>query len=297
MSDVNRHDEIQGELVHVYDDIEEADNNLPVWWLITFYGAIAFGAAYWFYYHELGMGTLPREEYDQELAAAAAEQTVVSDESLTALLQDQEALSAGKEIFMTQCVACHDTQGQGREGLGPNLTDRYWIHGGAPTNIHATIVNGIAAKGMPPWQPILGDRGVEQVTAYILTLRNTEIEGKPPEGDLWDPSTKPAPSPMGDLPRDDADQAAGDLPGDDADQAADASDRPRDNADDRPRDDTDRPRDGAGQDGEAAPDIRIKALPFTKEAHEVPGNDGDVAPDIRIETDTDAAIGEGAAPE
>ena len=52
MSEGKRTDEIQGEILHVYDDIEEADNNLPTWWLLTFYGAIAFGLVYWFYYHE-----------------------------------------------------------------------------------------------------------------------------------------------------------------------------------------------------------------------------------------------------
>ncbi len=281
MSDVNRHDEIQGEIIHVYDDIEEADNNLPIWWLITFYGAIAFGAAYWFYYHELGMGTLPRQEYDEALAAAAAEQTEVSDESLMALLQDQDALAAGQEIFMTQCVACHDTQGQGREGLGPNLTDRYWIHGGAPTDIHSTLVTGIAAKGMPPWQPILGDRGVQQVAAYVLSLRNTEVEGKAPEGDLWDPNAKAAPAedrpgsaaeaaPMGAALTDETptDKTAAGQQGAAAPDTADNDARPRDDDDSdndaRPRDDDDRearPRDAqAGEDEEPSQNIKLETL-------------------------------------
>ncbi len=34
MSEAKRTDEIQGEILHVYDDIEEADNNLPTWWLL-----------------------------------------------------------------------------------------------------------------------------------------------------------------------------------------------------------------------------------------------------------------------
>jgi cytochrome c oxidase cbb3-type subunit 3 len=198
MNEVKRTDEIQGEILHVYDDIEEADNNLPLWWLLTFYGAIAFGLVYWFYYHEYGIGKLPGEVHAEAIAAAEAERSIVTDESLDALALDESAVATGREIFMAQCFACHDAKGQGREGLGPNLTDKYWVHGGAPIEIHATVTNGVAAKGMPPWAPILGETGVNQVVAYLLTIRNTEIPGKAPEGEIWGPGGEvadDAPSP------------------------------------------------------------------------------------------------------
>ena len=187
MSEPKRTDEIQGEILHVYDDIEEADNNLPTWWLLSFYGAVVFGLVYWFYYHEYNIGELPPETYAAAMAAAEAERSIVTDESLEALAADEGAIGAGQEIFMAQCFACHDAKGQGREGLGPNLTDKYWVHGGAPIDIHATVTNGVAAKGMPPWTPILGETGVNQVVAYILTIRNTEVPGKGPEGEVWEP--------------------------------------------------------------------------------------------------------------
>ena len=192
MSEAKRTDEIQGEILHVYDDIEEADNNLPTWWLLTFYGAVFFGLVYWFYFHEYGIGKSQPQKYAEAVAAAEAQRSVVSDESLDALALDETAVAAGSQIFMAQCVACHDTKGQGRVGLGPNLTDEYWIHGGAPTDIHATIANGVAAKGMPPWAPILGDEGVKQAVAFVLTIRNTEVPGKEPEGELWVPGGAPA---------------------------------------------------------------------------------------------------------
>jgi len=187
MSEANRTDEIQGEILHVYDDIEEADNNLPIWWLLTFYGAVVFGLVYWFYFHEYGIGKLQPQKYAEAVAAAEAQRSVVSDESLNALARDPSAVAAGSEIFMAQCIACHDAKGQGRPGLGANLTDKYWIHGGAPTDIHTTVSNGVAAKGMPPWAPILGEQGVNQVVAYVLTLRNTDVPGKEPEGEIWEP--------------------------------------------------------------------------------------------------------------
>ncbi|MEM7136770.1 MAG: cbb3-type cytochrome c oxidase N-terminal domain-containing protein [Myxococcota bacterium] len=187
MSSVRRTDEIQGEILHVYDGIEEADNSLPTWWLLTFYGAIAFGLAYWFYYQVYGAGQSQRQIFDEAVAAAEAEKRVVSDESLNTLALDASAVSAGGEIFATQCVACHGSQGQGMEALGPNLTDTYWIHGGAPVSIHNTVTHGIAAKGMPPWGPILGEEGVNQVVAYVLSLRNTNVPGEAAQGEIWPP--------------------------------------------------------------------------------------------------------------
>ena len=61
MSDSNRHDEIQGEIIHVYDGIEEADNELPLWWLFTFYGAVIFAVCYWFYYEGFEVGASPMQ--------------------------------------------------------------------------------------------------------------------------------------------------------------------------------------------------------------------------------------------
>jgi cytochrome c oxidase cbb3-type subunit 3 len=189
MSEAKRTDEIQGEILHVYDDIEEADNNLPTWWLLTFYGAVVFGLIYWFYFHEYAIGKLQPEVYAEQMAAVAAERTIVTDESLEALTEDAAAIEAGKKIFTTQCFACHD-QGQGRVGLGSNLTDKYWVRGGAPTDIHAVVTDGIPEKGMTPWGAILGEEGVSQVTAYVLTMRNTNLEGGKPveeEAKVWPP--------------------------------------------------------------------------------------------------------------
>ena len=194
MSEQKRTDEIQGEILHVYDGIEEADNNLPIWWLLTFYGAVAFGLVYWFHYHEYGIGKLQPEVYAEQMAAVAAERTIVTDDSLEALMQDEAAIETGKKIFTTQCFACHD-QGQGRVGLGSNLTDKYWVRGGAPTDIHLVVTEGIPDKGMTPWGPILGQEGVSQVTAYVLTMRNTNLEGGKPveEGaTVWPPEDEVA---------------------------------------------------------------------------------------------------------
>jgi cytochrome c oxidase cbb3-type subunit 3 len=49
------------------------------------------------------------------------------------------------------------------------LTDTLWIHGGKPTDIFATINNGVLVKGMPTWGPVLGPRKISEVVAYVLS--------------------------------------------------------------------------------------------------------------------------------
>lgn len=186
MSDSHRHDEIQGEIVHVYDGIEEADNELPLWWLFTFYGAVIFGIVYWFYYEGFNVGPSPMQAYAAELRAQAAQGGEVNDALIEALVMDPSALAAGREVFTAQCAVCHREDGGGN--IGPNLTDTAWIHGGSPLNIHDTIRDGVVTASMPAWGAMLGPTAVQQVAAYVVSLRNTNVaDGKAPQGDVWSP--------------------------------------------------------------------------------------------------------------
>lgn len=176
-----RKDAIQGEILHVYDGIEEADNELPTWWLLTFYGAIVFSVGYWFAYHELEAVPLPAQEYAAALAAQAGDE--VSPELLIAMADDPDAVAGGQELFGTHCEVCHRARGEGN--IGPNLTDPNWIHGGSPTDIHASIAEGRLENGMPAWGPTLGPQSVQRLTAFVLSIRNTNVPGKDPEGEVW----------------------------------------------------------------------------------------------------------------
>lgn len=184
MSDEKRHDEIQGEIIHVYDGIEEADNDLPLWWLFTFYGAILFGIVYWYYYEGFNVGPSPMQAYAAELRREAAQGGEVNDALIEALALDSSAVAAGREVFTAQCAVCHREDGGGN--IGPNLTDNHWIHGGSPLTIHDTIRNGVPSASMPAWGAILGPNAVQQVAAYVVTLRNTDVpDGKAPQGEVW----------------------------------------------------------------------------------------------------------------
>lgn len=175
---------------HQFDGIEEFDNHLPNWWLWTFYGACIFSLFYWMYYHGLGIGPTSREYYEREMAAAAAAKVTVevTEESLLSLSADTAGVQAGRQVFEQNCVACHGPDGGGTLAgaplPGPNLTDGAWIHGSAPMQIHATITNGVVEKGMLAWGPILGPTKVQQVAAYVLSIRDTNVAGgKEPQGE------------------------------------------------------------------------------------------------------------------
>ena len=99
MSDAQRRDEIQGEILHEYDGIEEADNNLPNWWLATFYGAILFSIGYWFYYHEFNVEPTQSEAYAVEAASIQTAEAATEPE-LLALLDDSSAIASGRPASM-----------------------------------------------------------------------------------------------------------------------------------------------------------------------------------------------------
>ena len=72
-------------------------------------------------------------------------------------------------------------------GSRPNLTDKYWKHGGGAQNIFKTIKYGVIEKGMAPWKETLTPKKMQDVVSYIISLEGSNPEGaKEPEGDLWE---------------------------------------------------------------------------------------------------------------
>jgi cytochrome c oxidase cbb3-type subunit 3 len=176
-------------IIHEYDGIQEQDNNLPTWWLYTLYLAIVFGVGYWFHYHVFQSGPSSQEEYRREMASVWAAEAAraraageMTPETLVALSRDEATVNEGRQVFATTCVACHGPNGGGT--IGPNLTDAFWINGSAPDRIYRTVLDGVPARGMPAWGAQLGNERVQAVTAYVLTLRNTNVAGgKAPQGE------------------------------------------------------------------------------------------------------------------
>lgn len=107
----------------------------------------------------------------------------VSADTIIALSKTPSSIEKGKEVFVATCAACHRADGGGN--IGPNLTDAYWINGGTGDKIYQTVRKGVPAKGMPEWGPQLGDEKVLAVSAYVLTLKDTNVPGgKAPQGQI-----------------------------------------------------------------------------------------------------------------
>lgn len=173
-------------LDHNYDGIQELDHPLPQWWQGVFYATIVFGVIYFVYFMLAGGPTQKQElERDLETIAKLAPAPTASgdlESKIMSVLGDEATRAAGRVVFEGKCVACHGDKGQGI--IGPNLTDRFWIHGdGTPVAILKVVTEGVAEKGMPPWGPILSPDETMQVVVFVASLQGTNpAGGKPPEG-------------------------------------------------------------------------------------------------------------------
>ncbi|ADB39567.1 cbb3-type cytochrome c oxidase N-terminal domain-containing protein [Spirosoma linguale] len=179
---------------HAYDGIHELDNPTPPWFMGLFYGTIGFGVIYLIVFHLIGAGNLQIAEYTQEVAIAEQQRDAyikkvagsINENNVTAV-KDAKALDAGKAVFLQSCVACHGQQGQG--GVGPNLTDEFWLHGGSVKSVFRTITEGVPEKGMMSWKKQLNPLQVQQVASYILSLQGTNPAGaKAPQGEKESPA-------------------------------------------------------------------------------------------------------------
>ncbi len=176
---------------HEYDGIRELDNRLPPWWLYGFYISIAFAVIYMFRFYFLDM---PRQDDEfqadmlqakQEVKAYLASLDNLIDENSVTLSTETVDLNAGKAIYEQNCSVCHAADGGG--GVGPNFTDKYWLHGGDMPSIFSTIKYGVPAKGMISWETQLSPKKMQQVASYIYMMEgNTAADPKAPQGELFE---------------------------------------------------------------------------------------------------------------
>jgi len=210
-------------LDHNYDGIRELDNSLPPWWLNLFYLTILFGIGYFTYYHVLDIGDSQIEEYNKEMgyvtessseeftllkgyrspyskipahykepgpagggeessALVSAPEEIEKEDVNYEPIKDAGRLQNGASVYATNCIACHGINGEG--GIGPNLSDTYWINGdGSFNEIVKVIQNGVPVKGMISWKPILKPDDLLDVASHVHNLKGTNpANAKEPQG-------------------------------------------------------------------------------------------------------------------
>lgn len=92
----------------------------------------------------------------------------LSHQRLTA--EDRTRLTAGREVFATNCAACHGADGTGMRELGaPDLTDDRWLYGGDAHSIFTSIHAGRQGH-MPHWEGRLSPIDIRLLALYVGTL-------------------------------------------------------------------------------------------------------------------------------
>ena len=156
---------------HVFDGIAEYDRRLPNWWLMTLYAGIIFAILYWMVTQHFARSNdetrLAAEMQRIEAEKIASSATALDDATLWKMSRNPVFVDAGRATFQSTCASCHNTALTG--GIGPSLVDEVWIHGGAATDVLKSVNDGVAAKGMPTWGPVLGGKKVSEVVAFILS--------------------------------------------------------------------------------------------------------------------------------
>ncbi len=178
---------------HNYDGIRELDNITPPWFTAAFFASILFACVYTYQRHVSYSVPTQIEEFTTEMAEAEYQKAKylekqgnnVDESSVVAL--GGEDIIAGKAIFVQKCAVCHAENGASMPGgVGPNLTDEYWIHGGSIKNIFTTIKYGYPEKGMIAWSEQLSPLTMAQISSYIKSLHGTNLPGgKEAQGDLY----------------------------------------------------------------------------------------------------------------
>lgn len=170
---------------HNYDGIEELDNPPPRWIMALFYITIGFSIIYGAYYFWLDVGKHQDEEYvvKSERHDQKFQMVNLSSDELT-LLTGEADTAEGKAIYKDMnCFACHGLNGEGN-AIGPNLTDKYSIHGCDFQSVFNIVKNGVPAKGMTAFKGQISDEKIQKVSSYVLTMVGTNpANAKPAEGE------------------------------------------------------------------------------------------------------------------
>jgi cytochrome c oxidase cbb3-type subunit III len=181
---------------HEWDGIEELNNPLPRWWVLTLWATVVWALVYVVVYPAIPLldkgtqglwGWSSRGQLTDEIAAAnkAREGTLAA---IAAMPLEQleaqpellaKAVAGGRAAFQVNCIQCHGSGASGSQGY-PNLKDDDWLWGGNIREIEYSILHGIRSPGVAETRtslmPSFGKDGVltagqiDDVTSHVLSL-------------------------------------------------------------------------------------------------------------------------------
>lgn len=181
---------------HEWDGIEELNNPLPRWWVLTLWATVIWALGYIVVYPAIplldrgtqGMwGWSSRGQLVEEMKAAdkgrAATLAVIAATPLEQFAANPDleakAVAGGRAAFQVNCVQCHGSGAAGSQGF-PNLKDDDWLWGGNIREIEYSILHGIRSPGaaetrtslMPSFgkDGVLNSAQIGDVAAYVLSL-------------------------------------------------------------------------------------------------------------------------------
>lgn len=97
-------------------------------------------------------------------------------EYVVSLSSEKEGSEKGKEIFQTNCAACHGMNGEGNQALGaPRLNDKIWLYAGEKDSIVRQVKkprHGV----MPNWKKRLDEETLRQLVIYVHSLGGGESQ-------------------------------------------------------------------------------------------------------------------------
>ncbi|WP_029620825.1 cytochrome-c oxidase, cbb3-type subunit III [Pseudorhizobium marinum] len=125
-------------------------------------------------HEETRVAQMPAFGRDQMLERAQVRQVALYVRSLshpeTSTADNAEALQAGREVFLTNCAACHGEDATGSRDVGaPNLTDDYWVYGGDIQTL-VTSIHGGRQGHMPTWDERLSPSEIKTLALYVNDL-------------------------------------------------------------------------------------------------------------------------------
>jgi cytochrome c oxidase cbb3-type subunit 3 len=181
---------------HEWDGIEELDNPMPRWWVLTLWATVIWALGYIVVYPAIPLldqgtqgiwGWSSRGQLVEELKAADKGRAgTLAAIAATPLEQvaanpdlEAKAIAGGRAAFQVNCVQCHGSGAAGSQGY-PNLKDDDWLWGGNVREIEYSILHGIRSPGVAETRtslmPSFGKDGVlntgqiGDVTTYVLSL-------------------------------------------------------------------------------------------------------------------------------